>query len=140
MDMENAIEKYIAMQPAARQGILKDIHAIITDNDATVTAVIDKMMGKEMIIYKEKSMMKYALASVKNYMSLHVLPMYMSKTIFSKYQNLLPQASFQKGCINFESAEAMPLDEVARLIKDCSTVDLSKIREKYQKTPKQKAK
>ena len=139
--MENAIEKYIAMQPAGRQRILSDIHTIIMNNDTTVTAVVDKMMGKEMIIYNEKSMMKYALAGVKNYMSLHVLPMYMSKTIFPKYQKLLPRASFQKGCINFESAEAMPLDEVARLIKDSSVVDLSKIRENYQKNKaKQKAK
>ncbi len=139
--MQNAIENYIAMQPDGRQRIMDEIHSIIVNNDATVTPVVEKMMGKEMIIYKEKSMMKYALASVKNYMSLHVLPMYVSKTIFEKYQQLLPQASFQKGCINFESAEAMALDVVASLIEDCSAVDLSKIRENYEKNkPKQKAK
>jgi glycine/serine hydroxymethyltransferase len=102
-----------------------------------VIPVVKPMMGKQMIIYEDRSFMKYALAGVKNYMSLHVLPMYGSKSLFSKYQTLLPAAKFQKGCINFNAAEEMPLEILGQLISDCSGIDLLKIRENYLKEKKQ---
>ena len=98
------------------------------------------MMGKEMIVYKGRGMMKYALSSVKNYMSLHVLPMYGSPVLFSKYKSLLTKANFQKGCINFYTADEMPLNVVSQLIAECSKIDLVKIREDYLKEKKLKAK
>jgi len=93
-----------------------------------------------MIMYKSKGMMKYALASVKDYMSLHVLPMYMSKDIFGKYQALLPKSKFQKGCINFENAEVFPLQIAKELIMECSPIDLVAIREAQLKERKSKSK
>jgi hypothetical protein len=32
------------------------------------------MMGKEMIVYSARGIFKYGLSSMKNYMSLHVMP------------------------------------------------------------------
>lgn len=138
--MDTKIANYITSQPLYRQRILSGIHTIILEEDKTVIAVVEPMMGKEMIVYKGKGLMKYALAGVKNYMSLHVLPMYMTKTLFSKYESLLHKASFQKGCINFETGEEMPLDTVRQLIADCSKIDLAKIREDYLKEKKLKSK
>jgi hypothetical protein len=66
-------------------------------NDKTVTPVVEPMMGKEMIIYKEATTMKYALSGVKAHISLHCLPMYMNPAIHQKYEPLLPAAKFQKG-------------------------------------------
>ncbi|MGZ3846233.1 MAG: hypothetical protein ACXVBH_09260 [Flavisolibacter sp.] len=122
---------YISKQPSERQKVLTAIHNAVLQQDKTVTPVVEPMMGKEMIIYKAKGMMKYALSSVKNHMSLHVLPMYGSQAIYSKYQKLLPQAAFQKGCINFNSPEQMPINMVEDLVKDCSKIDLVKMREDY---------
>jgi hypothetical protein len=129
--MEANIKKYILTQPEARQTILTDIHTIILELDKTVIAEIAPMMGKEMIIYKSRGVMKYGLAGVKNYMSLHVLPIYASKTLYEKYQSLLDKASFQKGCINFDTGDKMPLDIVRLLFTDCAKIDLAKIREEY---------
>ena len=137
--MEQQVKNYIASQPADRQGILSDIHSIILQEDPSVTAGIEPMMGKEMILYKCKGMMKYGLAGVKNYMSLHVLPIYGSKILFDRYQSLLNKATFQKGCINFVTAEQMPLDSVRQLMSDCAKVDLKKIREE-QLSERKKAK
>ena len=83
-------------------------------------------------------MMKYGLAGTKNYMSLHLLPIYGSKTLHAKYQSLLQKASFQKGCINFNDEDEMPLNIVRELIADCSVIDLVKIREDYLKLKKAK--
>lgn len=138
--MDQKTRNYIMTQPADRQSILSDIHSIILDKDKSVKSEIEPMMGKEMIVYKCGGMMKYGLAGVKNYMSLHVLPIYGSKTLFDKYKLLLATANFQKGCINFDTAEKMPLEIVRQLIADCSKVDLKKIREDQLKERKLKNK
>jgi hypothetical protein len=131
--MDEKINSYIASQPQGRWSILAALHAIILEEDKTVIAAIAPMMGKEMIVYKSSGAMKYGLASGKNHMSFHVLPMYASKPIFEKYKSVLNEANFQKGCINFDKAEKMPLDKVRQLVNYSSKVDLLKIREEYQK-------
>jgi hypothetical protein len=127
---------YIKSQPAERQQVLKNIHAIIVANDKNVNAVVEPMMGKEMIIYKGKGMMKYGLSSVKNYMSLHVMPMYGSTKIYNTYKALLNKANFQKGCINFSGDTDMPLQVVQQLIIDSAGVDLFKIKNDYLQAKK----
>lgn len=127
-------DKYINSQPVDRQKILSDIHNAILGNDKTVIPGVELMMGKEMIVYKGKGVMKYGLASVKNYMSLHVMPIYGSNTLHSKYKMLLPSANFQKGCINFKDENEMPIEIIKELIIDCSSLDLAKMREEYLKS------
>ena len=131
--------EFISQQPSERQKLLTQIHKIIIKEDKTVTADIEPMMRKEMIVYKS-GIFKYGLSSVKNYMSLHLLPMYGSPVIYSKYKALLPKANFQKGCINFNNEEEMPLNIVKQLIHDCSKIDLLKIREDYIQSKKEKTK
>lgn len=129
--METRIEQYILAQPLERQDILKNIHSIIVEEDKTVIPLVELMMGKEMIVYKGKGLMKYGLASVKSYMSLYVMPIYGSSVLFSRYKPLLPKANFQKGCINFGTSEEIPTGIVRALVADCSGIDLSKMREDY---------
>ena len=83
-----SITEFISNQPADRQELLSKIHEIIIQKDKTVTAVIAPMMGREMIIYNAPGTFKYGLASVKNHLSLHVLPMYGSPIIYDKYKAL----------------------------------------------------
>ena len=137
--MDTKIKDYISKQSADRQGILADIHGIIIDKDKTVIATMEPMMGKEMMMYKAKGMMKYALSSVKKYISLHCLPIYGSPVLYNKYKELLPNANFQKGCINFTSADQMTLNIVKQLFAECSAIDLVKMREEYLKQKKDKA-
>ena len=128
--------EYIVGQPPERQQLLSDIHAIIIAGDKTVTPMVEPMMGKEMILYEERSFMKYGLASTKKYMSLHLLPMYMAPKIYDYYKPILSQANFQKGCINFSSAAEMPLNIVKQLISDCALIDVLKIRNDYLEAKK----
>ncbi|HVZ95988.1 MAG TPA: DUF1801 domain-containing protein, partial [Chitinophagaceae bacterium] len=127
-------------QPVGRKRILQKIHTIIIGEDMTVAPSVEKMMGKEMIIYKAGGMMKYALSSAKNYMSLHVLPVYGSPSLFTKYKTLLPRATFRKGCINFTDDSGMPLTAVKQLMADCSAIDLAKIRKEYLEQKSRKVK
>ena len=133
-----SISEFISTQPEERQELLSQLHEIIIQQDKTVTPVIAPMMGKEMIIYNAPGTFKYGLASVKNYMSLHVLPMYSSPAIYEKYKSLLKDASFQKGCINFKTKNEMPLKIIKDLITDCSKIDLRALRENYLKSKSKK--
>jgi len=132
------INTYISKQPSERQTILKIIHEAIIENDKSVKAEVGSMMGKMMIIYKGKGFMKYGLASVKNYMSLHALPIYGSTILHTKYKTLLNKANFQKGCINFINESEMPIEIIKELIADCSTVDLLKMKQDYLNSQKMK--
>jgi Domain of unknown function (DU1801) len=134
------ISGFISNQLPERQNILTGIHEIIIQTDQAVKAEVGLMMGKEMIVYKAPGIFKYGLSSVKNYMSLHVMPIYGSAPLYSKYKNLLKAANFQKGCINFKSEEDMPLNILKQLIQDCSKIDLHKIKEDYIKSKKSSAK
>ena len=134
------IPEFIANQPEERQALLSQLHEIIIQKDKTVTPVIAPMMGKDMIIYNAPGTFKYGLASVKKYMSLHVLPMYGSPVIYEKYKGLLKEASFQKGCINFSNKDEMPLKIVKELIAECAKIDLRALREEYLKSKSKKAK
>lgn len=123
------VPEFISTLPAERQSLITALHEAIIAGDTSVNPVIEPMMGKEMIIYKEGKYMKYGLASVKNYMSLHCLPMYMNPVLHGRYEPLLPDAKFQKGCINFTSAEEMPMATAAALISDCAGISIAALLE-----------
>jgi len=116
---------YISRAPAERRDRLTAIHQAILANDPAVVPVVKPMMGKEMILYEQRCYMKYGLASTKNYMSLHCMPIYMNVPLHTRYASLLPAAKFQKGCINFTEADDLPIAVVAQLIADCSSIDIA---------------
>jgi hypothetical protein len=132
------IPGFISTQLPGRQQLLTHIHEIIVKEDTSVKATVETMMGKEMIVYKAGGAFKYGLAGMKNYLSLHVMPMYASLTLYSKYKTLLTKANFQKGCINFNNEEELPLPIVRKLIIDCSAIDLRAIKEAYIKSKSKK--
>jgi hypothetical protein len=132
------IAEHLDKRDVSRQPLLKALHELILKNDPSVEAVVGTMMGKEMILYNDRGSFKYGLAAPKAYMSLHVLPMYMNATLHQKYEALLSKASFQKGCVNFKSAEEIPLEIAAQLISDCAPIDLIKIRQDYLDSKKKK--
>ena len=125
--------EFISTAPEERQVFLTTLHETVVANDPTVIPVVKPMMGKEMILYEEKSYMKYGLASTKSHISLHCLPMYMNPALHEKFQKLLPNAKFQKGCINFKDEAAMPVAILARVIADCSAVNIAEVLEKRKK-------
>jgi hypothetical protein len=119
-------EQYISGQRPDRIGLLSEIHSIILQEDKMVDAAVGLMMGKEMILYKENNRyFKYGLSSVKQYISLHLMPIYGGSPLHARYRKLLPQAQFQKGCINFVSAADVPPDILHQLFADCARVNIT---------------
>ena len=77
--------------------------------------------------------MKYGLASTKNHMSFHCMPMYMNPSLHVKFASLLPAAKFQKGCINFTSEEDLPIVVLTELIAECSSINIAAVLENRKK-------
>ncbi len=134
-----SIAEYISNQLEERQELLNKIHEFIIREDKTVKPAVELMMGKEMIVYKAPGIFKYGLSGMKNYMSLHVMPIYGSAAMYAKYKGLLNKANFQKGCINFKNEEEMPLKIVKQLMADCSKIDLRAMKEEYIKSKSKKS-
>lgn len=128
-----SITEFIGGLPTERQAFLTTLHETIMANDPTVIPVVKPMMGKEMILYEERGYMKYGLASTKQYMSLHCLPMYMNPALHQQFEKLLPDAKFQKGCINFNNEAETPLTALAQLIAECSAISIATTLENRKK-------
>jgi hypothetical protein len=121
-----------------RRPVITAIHQLILKNDPSVEVVVGSMMGKEMLLYNDRGFFKYGLAGTKDYMSLHVMPIYLNLPLHAKYVALLPKAKFQKGCINFKTGADISLDVVTGLISDCAPIDLIAIRQQQLNARKKK--
>ena len=130
------VTEFLSKQSPERKEILSAINEIIINGDKNIKSRVGKMMGQEMILYEASGIFKYALSSVKNHMSLHLMPIYGSSELHAKFEKLLFKAKFQKGCINFKEDNEMPLDIVRDLINDCAKVDLIEMMENIKKNPK----
>ena len=129
-----SIVDYLLKQAPDRKKILSALHKKILKTDDQAIAEVEKMMSVEMIVYKTSGVFKYGLASTKSHMSLHLLPIYVSPALHAKYKKLLSQAKFQKGCINFKTADEMPLNIAEKLLKDCAKVDIVSMIEERKKS------
>jgi hypothetical protein len=114
------VTEYLNKQEPERKKLMTAINKIILDTNKKVEPRIGNMMGKEMIMYEVEGAFVYALSSVKTHMSLHNMIIYGHAPVYTKYSKLLNKAKFQKGCINFKTAEQMPLDVVKDLMTDCA--------------------
>ncbi|WP_428328997.1 hypothetical protein [Mucilaginibacter sp.] len=128
-----SITEFISGAPDERQAVLTALHEAIIANDPTVIAMVKPMMGKDMILYEQRCYMKYALADTKKHMSLHCLPMYMIPALYQQFEKWLPDANFQKGCINFIGEADLPLITLAKIITECSAVNIAEVLENRKK-------
>lgn len=57
-----------------------------------------------------------ALANRKNYISLHLLPIYLYPELKAKFDAANEKVKCGKGCVNFKRAEDLPLAVIAEII------------------------
>lgn len=122
-------KQYLDSLPEDRKEVISKLRELILKSDPLVREVVGGMMGKEMLVYMQGDVFKYALSSVKQHMSFHSMVMYGSSLRFGgsglreKFEKLLPKAKFQKGCINFKNALQMPMDTAEKFIKEMAKVE-----------------
>ena len=127
------ISVFLSEIESSRRAIISDIHSLILTTNKKVKPEVSMMMGKKTLIYKLNGIFIYGISNAKNHISLHLMPIYGLPELHAKYLKLLDKAKFQKGCINFEKAEQMPLPIVKKLLEDCARIDYNAMMEKYKK-------
>lgn len=121
------ISEQIHTEPHEWQSHLLTLHGLILHHDQKVAAAVAPLMGRQMIVYQEAGIFKYALAVGKEYLSLHCMPIYCRAQLHEQYRSLLPGAKFQKGCINFRRGCQVLLPVIGSLLADCATVSMPAI-------------
>jgi fructose-1,6-bisphosphatase len=95
-------KQYLDTLPEDRREVISKLREYILKSDPLVKEVVGGMMGREMLVYMQGDLMKYALSCVKQHMSFHSMVMYYNSTRFGgsglreTYEKLLPKANFRK--------------------------------------------
>ena len=135
--LTNKIEIYFDSFEAKERSILSKFHEAVMRNDPMVKCVIARVMSIEQaLIYQEQGVFKYALAKTKGYFTLHNMIMYAYpeiKKVLDDHVKKTGGLKFQKGCINFKSADDFPLEVFGAFIKKSAQMDFSKIIARYKK-------
>jgi hypothetical protein len=115
-------QEYINSLPPDRKAVISKLRQMILKADPLVREVVGLTMGREALIYMQGDIFKYALASGKEYMSLHSMVLYGSKTLHDNFRKMMPKVRFQKGCLNFKSTSQLSLPLAEKLIKEMAKI------------------
>jgi len=113
-------DEFLSLLSDDRKQALGSMRKLLLKHDKAVEESVEPMMGMEMLIYKDKGVFKYGLASAKQYLSLHSMILYGKPELREKYSKKLPNAKFQKGCINFADLTVFPLSIAEEMFAEFS--------------------
>ena len=117
-----------------QQAYFAQLRSAILENDAHVKEKVgDVMSAKNGLVYLHEDTFKYALTMSKNHFSFHSMVMYANQDIWRLTGTLLPHVKKQKGCINFKTAEQLPVEPFIELIQKSAEKDFSPVIAHYQK-------
>ena len=101
--------------------LIEKLMPIIEKYDSSLKQSVVKLMGTDMLGYKQDGEFKYAFASYLKHLSFHNMVMYCYPELNKKYKKLFKGTKFQKSCINFPSVDNFPFDAFEGFIKESSS-------------------
>lgn len=119
------VNEYLDSLEEPRKTEIKRLHELIRKSAPTLEpTILSGMLGYGKYHYKypsgrEGDTATVSLASQKNYISLYACSIVDGNYVAEKYRARLPKASIGKSCIRFKKLEAVDLDVIAELVKDC---------------------
>jgi uncharacterized protein YdhG (YjbR/CyaY superfamily) len=106
-------DAYLSAVPSDRRPHLVKLRALI--NKAVPAAKEGIALG--MIGWTINDRPFVALASQKNYLSLYLMDLYTQPGLREKHAKALAPLDMGKSCINFHSADELPLDAIEDILK-----------------------
>jgi hypothetical protein len=106
-------ERYLASLPAERRESIDRVWQVVRES---VPPGYTEKITEKYLIYMAGDEWFLALANQKNYISLHLLPVYLFPELKAKLDNSGKKLKTGKGCINFKRAEELPLETIAEII------------------------
>ena len=105
-----------------RHSALSHLRKMIRVNVPKAVEKVTTMMGKEMIVYEYPAGTFFAaIASGKNYMSLHLMPLYCFPELVARNKSRLKGVKMGKACLNFKALEELPLDVIEEILRESAS-------------------
>jgi hypothetical protein len=109
----DSFEAFIAALPAERQEPAREVWQLVR---AAVPAGYTEHVGRKFLEFRAGKEMCLALANQKNYLSLHLIPVYVMPGLRERLLAAAPKLKMGKGCLNFKRIEELPLAVLADVI------------------------
>jgi hypothetical protein len=106
-------ERYLASLPAERREAVDRVWQVVR---ASVPAGYTEKITAKYLIFMAGDEWYLALANQKNYISLHLIPVYVFPELKARLDNSGKKLKMGKGCINFKSADELPLATIAEIV------------------------
>jgi hypothetical protein len=142
--MENeqlTYEGYLATLPEDRRMEIDRVWKVVR---RSVGAGFTEEIGPKFLTLKADGEWFCGLADQKNYISLHMIPIYVRPELKAKIYNAGKKLKGGKGCINFCKADELPLETIGEVLgsftADSFKSCMKGIRETAQQERKQRAK
>ena len=101
--------------------------------DPNVTEKVGNIMSsKNCFIYEEKGVFKYGLAKTKLHFSFHSMVMYSNQKVHDYIVKNSESLNIRKGCVNFNTVDAFPLDVFKEFILLSKKADFTPIINRYK--------
>ena len=113
-------DDYFAALPADRQTAARVLWETVR---AAIPAGYTEHSGPKYLEFRAGTEMCIGLANQKNYLSLHLVPMYLQPNLQERLAAAAPKLKMGKGCVNFKQVEELPLAKLAEVIAATSLAD-----------------
>lgn len=108
-----SFDEFIEALPVERQEPARQVWQLVRD---AVPAGYTEHIGRKFLEFRAGKEMCLALANQKNYLSLHLIPVYMMPGLREQLVTAAPKLKMGKGCLNFKHLEELPLAALADVI------------------------
>ncbi len=123
-----SFDDYLAGLPADRKDAVKRVWQVVREN---IPKGYTEQISPKFLSFAADGEMYVALASQKNYISLHLMPMYVFPELKAKLDASDKKLKGGKSCINFLQADELPLETIAEVVGTC---DAKTYKEQIQQT------
>lgn len=120
VDKTITFEQHLAALPPARRGEIERVWQVVR---ASVPAGYVERIDAKSLTFTADGEMYVALINAKNYISLHLMPIYIFPELKTKLEASGKRLKGGKSCVNFLRAEELPLDVIAEIIGSCAAED-----------------
>lgn len=113
-------EQFLDSLPPERRNEVKQVWQAVR---ASMPDGYREEVTAKFLTFKAAEEWYVALASKKNYLSLHLTPIYVYPELRAKLDAGGKKLKCGKGCINFKRAEELPLEAIGEIIRANSATD-----------------
>ncbi len=113
MMSNQSYQEFLNNLPTDRKTEVEKVWQVIRDN---MPSGYSEEIDAKFLSFRVGKDWYVALANQKNYITLHLMPIYVYPELRAKFDAANQKLKCGKGCINFKNAEDLPLATIAEII------------------------